>query len=274
MEAIKMQPVGKDALGEIFLMQKLLVKHYIKIEGLPQYPLDLSEKKHQKVVKDFKERISSELSEAYEELMQIWIRENDNMEYSKWDALEAFNEEIADVLHFFIELLIYSGIEAPDIELFFQRQVRDTPDHASLLKDSTWLTLFAFAQASNLMQGYSFTQFTNSNIFTVLDDYDIVKNQRFDCYGGRRVSTQIMTVHAEFLWEITYMLNRAVSYLKHKDWAQSEKAANILGYQENLMESFLHFIRYMDFMGQTPIGLFNAYARKNKILLKRINDGY
>jgi dimeric dUTPase (all-alpha-NTP-PPase superfamily) len=274
MEEIEV-PVGKDALGEIFILQKLLVSHYIMIEGLPCYPLDLSQKKHQKVVKDFKERIVGELSEAYGEIMSLWISENDNKEYNKLAALRSFNEEIADVLHFFIELLIYSDIDAYAIEQFFHRQVRDNPDYKSLLKDSTWLTIFAFAQASNLMQGYSFSQVSSSSgAFMVADDYDLIKAKMFDCYGGRRISGQIMTTHSEFMWEITYMLNTAVSYLKHKDWAQSEKIANIMGYKENLMECFLHFIRYMDFIGQTPIGLYHAYVRKNKILQKRIKDGY
>lgn len=276
MEKVKMVPVAKTAMEDLFSMQKKLMEHYIKIEGLPNYPLDMAEKKSHKIIKDFKERISGELSEAYEVLLKIWIDQNDNAPYDKLEALEAFNEEVADALHFMLEMLVFSGIEHHDIQAYFQRQVTDNMDNENLLdKDgNSWLTLFNFAKATNMMQGYSYHQM-GAQAFTVIDERDLLQDyQRWDCLGARKVSAQIMTVHAEFLWEITYMLNRAVNFLKQKDWAQTERLANVLGYRENIMETFLHFIRYADFMGQTPIGLFNAYYRKNQILQKRIKDGY
>lgn len=271
MEKVK---VTSSALEDIFQMQKNLMEHYIRIEGLPSYPLNLNEKPHQKILKEFKERIIEELSEAYEQLLMIWVYENDNTNYEKQLALLMFNEEIADSLHFFVETLIFSGIDVGDINNFLKGLVNDTPGTEHLHNaESVWLTLFSIAKTQNMAQGLSFNQLDHRMNFKVVDQL-IVDTEKPEMSGGRVIGQQMMVTHSEFLWELVFMLNKSTAFLKNKSWAQSEREANSLAYKQTLLETFLHFFRYMDFMGQNSIGLYHAYYRKNQILKNRIKNGY
>lgn len=269
MEKVNVPP---DALQQIFQMQKALMEHYIRIEGLPSYPLPLEEKSSQKTIKDFKERILEELSEAYERLLQIWIDTSNNTEYDREEALAGFNEELADVLHFFIETLIFSGVEWGEIRNFLKGIEEDNETEMFFHPTSTWLTLCHFASHQNLNDNLSFSQVINYKGFRVIEDS--LLNSRPELSGGRVVSNSIMATHAEYCWELCFMLNKSIAFLKNKPWAQSERTANILAYKQSLMETFLHFFRYLDFMGQTPAGIYTAYYLKNQILQKRIKDGY
>ena len=48
-------PIVSDGryLEKIYELQKELIDHYVKIEGLPKYPLDVNTKKSQVIIKDF-----------------------------------------------------------------------------------------------------------------------------------------------------------------------------------------------------------------------------
>lgn len=271
MEKVNVTPA---ALDEIFVMQKQLMEHYIRIEGLPGYPLNLNEKSSQKVLKDFMGRIIGELSEAYEVILNIWVNENDNVNYDKAKALEEFNMEVADVMHFFVETLIFSGFDTGDIQNFLAQVSSDNPGSDTFLNpDSAWLSIFNFANYQNMKEGVSFNQVVDWKSFPIVDKA-FIDTQRPELAGGRAVSGQIMQLHTEYMWEITYMLNKAIAFLKHKEWSQSERQSNLLSYRQCMLEAFLHFFRYMDFMGQNSIGLYHAYYRKNQILHKRIENGY
>ena len=53
-------------LEKMFDLQKELMEGYIRIEGLPRYPLNINSKKNQVVLKDFASRAVEELAEGYE----------------------------------------------------------------------------------------------------------------------------------------------------------------------------------------------------------------
>ena len=58
-------PLGKG-LTEMYRLQKVLLDSYIKIEGLPQYPVNVNLKVSQSLIKDFVGRVIEELGEGYE----------------------------------------------------------------------------------------------------------------------------------------------------------------------------------------------------------------
>jgi phosphoribosyl-ATP pyrophosphohydrolase len=98
---------GRCRLEQIWDRQRELMKKYHGIEkknGLLLFdgcPIDLNDKMGQARIKDFCWRITEELAESAE----AW---------GAGDVLHA-QEEIADALHFMVELLILSGIEPKDI---------------------------------------------------------------------------------------------------------------------------------------------------------------
>lgn len=123
-------------LEEIYLMQKNLLSGYIGIEGLPQYPVDINTKASQTLLKDFTARVIEELSEGYESfenVMDLFESNHSRLVQTHGDCIEYreilnhlqnANEENADAIHFFIELLIYANIQPEDIMAYMVKWVR------------------------------------------------------------------------------------------------------------------------------------------------------
>ena len=59
-------------LEKIYDLQKELLDSYIKIEGLPSYPIDVNSKKSQIILKDFTGRVIEELGEGYESMLKVF----------------------------------------------------------------------------------------------------------------------------------------------------------------------------------------------------------
>jgi hypothetical protein len=74
---------------------------YRDIEKLPNPPVSVHTHSGQKVIKDFAWRTTEELTESYE----AWFK-HDKPEQAETHALE----ELADALHFFVELCIFADI--------------------------------------------------------------------------------------------------------------------------------------------------------------------
>jgi len=89
---------SKDYLNVIWERQTSLIKKYREIEGLPAYPLDIDNAEHQVWIKDFLWRIVEEIAEAYEA---------DSMSNNFPHVIE----ELADALHFMVEIMILCGVE-------------------------------------------------------------------------------------------------------------------------------------------------------------------
>ena len=88
-------------LHAIFARQSELMAKYKDIEKLPAAPLALHTTHHQKIMKDFAWRVTEELTEAFE----VWSNHPDRKR-----AMERGLEEMADALHFLVEMLIFAGV--------------------------------------------------------------------------------------------------------------------------------------------------------------------
>lgn len=84
----------------IFDRQRELMVKYKEIEQLPDAPVSLHTLTGQKLIKDFAWRTTEELCESFE----AWGKHDKEM--AKLHACE----ELADAMHFFVELLIFAGI--------------------------------------------------------------------------------------------------------------------------------------------------------------------
>lgn len=100
---------------EIWKKQEMLMHKFDKIEhehGLMQVPIgmpvDLNDKFYQARLRDFSQRVTCEMAEATEALQT-----------------ESFEEEMADVYHFLIELMIIAGIPR---HIVFSREGQDLPE--------------------------------------------------------------------------------------------------------------------------------------------------
>ena len=86
-----------EILPAIFARQEELMAKYKEMEKLPDPPLSLHTMHGQRILKDFAWRTIEEMSEAFEQLVS--------------GEKEGYHgEEMADALHFIVELMIFAGI--------------------------------------------------------------------------------------------------------------------------------------------------------------------
>lgn len=117
-------PEVKDMLQTIFDYQRKLAEKYTPIErkkGLyvPEIDqVDLNFCKDQEFLKGQAYRIVSEIVEATECLKNKPWKQSEVL-----TDIDHFKEEIADVLHFFVEFCIFCGIRAEELfSLYFKKK--------------------------------------------------------------------------------------------------------------------------------------------------------
>lgn len=92
-----------EIIPDLFAKQHALYLKYKELEQLPTAPISIHTTNGQRVLKDFAWRTTEELVESFHE----WERfDETGAAVSRSKAAE----ELADAMHFFIELLIFAGI--------------------------------------------------------------------------------------------------------------------------------------------------------------------
>lgn len=94
----------EKVVHDVFDRQESLMQKYQHLEQLPAPPLSLHVAGHQRILKDFAWRVTEELAEAHEAYRR-YPPGSDG-----W--LQPVSEELADALHFLVELLIFAGVTA------------------------------------------------------------------------------------------------------------------------------------------------------------------
>jgi hypothetical protein len=270
MEKISVRP---NILNQLIPMQKELVDQYIQLESLPQYPIDLNSRDGQKVIKTFVGRAVEELAEAYEFLEAVYTMASTNDMKSAQGALQEYNIEMADFWHFLLEILLYSDMGLARITNIVDGAFQtDWERYQGLYKtDNPFKSLLNLAAFINQEQKRKSIE-NKPDRFTVATDAEMVDNPLL-C-GGRRISERLLEQHTECLWDITYNLNKLCNYLKNRDWAQTDRVTNILGYNNQVLKVLLSVAIYMDFAGFGEIQIVNNYWYKHCLNLERIKDKY
>jgi len=108
-----------DMLEDIWKRQRELVEKYAEIEGfsLDDIPVNLDTKKGQNRVRDMMWRVVEELGEAANCLRNKPWKQNE-VPTDK----DHYFEELSDAMHFFVELLLVSGLTAEDAWNLYRRK--------------------------------------------------------------------------------------------------------------------------------------------------------
>lgn len=261
--------VPENPLGSMFELQKQLLDEYIKFEvgDLPSYPIGLNSRNNQVLIKDFSGRIIEELGEGYESyriMLEMFHRGEDRPDMIP--HLQNFNEEISDALHFWLELMIYSGYEEETMrkwlaEEFNQRLLASSHQVYSGLRD--WYSFSTFLTDQE-------TQFAKFPSFTVIPE------EAADAFlmGGRNLSVEIDKWMKYFLWDITYHLQIARNTLKNKPWKQTEMLTDETAYEGHMKQGAIALFKFMYFVGLRPDHIYEIYYKKNMVNQFRIKSKY
>lgn len=281
-------PVIEDGryLEKIYELQMNLINEYTKIEGNVAPPININTKRSQVLLKDFTGRVIEELAEGYESLLQIdeLMQKNQLFRGANWnekDLRQVFNhlqnagEEMADAMHFFVELLIYINIQPEDIDDWVNSKL---PPSESLMEQNTIAKCMIRGNA-DIRNEYG--EYNQRNMVDLIDLYtfdtwnshgDMVDVKLFAC--GSRYNRDLYKSFKAMLWDVTYHLNIARNFLKNKPWKQSQMMTNEEGYQEEVVKAFICMMGIFYEMGLDEESLYYLYFKKNQINAFRIRSSY
>jgi hypothetical protein len=254
---------GIGALGDIFALQKVILDHYIGIEGLPPYPLDINIKASQSLIKDFSGRIIEEIGEGFESYQIMLNLFHSGAEDSELiPHLQNFNEEIADALHFWLELMVFSGFEWEKLKVWMELEWGMELTQPDLLNEYLKTGAYIGEMELNMMQ------FKKR---MVIKDEDL-KDEFLR--GGRAISSSIFKQMKVFAWDITYHLQIARNTLKNKPWKQTQMMTDEKLYEEEIKKATFALFKFLWFCGFTKESLYVIYYKKNKVNQFRIKSKY
>lgn len=268
MEQTYPEIINHDSFNQMYKLQMVLIDHYVKIEGLPKPPVDLNTRAGQKVIRDFSNRIIEELSEAYEDLLLAlkYISQN-SLDEAKIH-IGRFNVEIADVMHFILELIIFSGLTEKDFDELILEGLNEMNIEGIYTENAPIETLLNLGRFENkyLEKTPLKFQFHFYKRLEVLED-----PRKLGCYV---LAPQDLFKHNNFLWSITHSFNQLNNLLKSKDWVKNEKEVNGIEYYHRLASAITEVFAYLEFCNMSELCIFYNYVDKNRINLERIKNGY
>lgn len=292
-------PVIEDGkyLEKIYDLQKGLLESYKQIENLQEYPVDVNNKKAQVLLKDFTGRVIEELAEGFESQLMVdkiasgfgyfnhyYIPKNQNAYNDAFKAtvnhIQNINEELADALHFIMELLIYTNIQPEDIEKYLEKVLKEelsngvSPSYQAIKGRLTYASENTLGKAmtvgATLIGGLA----TKGGRVFLLDPKDAPHNSDGCTPIGWNAGPGFISRISQQLWDVTYSLSISRNCLKNKPWKQSGQLTDEQTYQQLIAESFVKLCGYYLSIGLTPETLFEIYFKKNCINQFRIRSKY
>ena len=271
-------------LEKIYEMQKVLLDHYVKIEGLPPYPVSVNTKAGQVLLKDFTGRVIEELAEGFESHLLIKKLTDENLFWSDEDGnskdykqminhLQNLNEEQADAMHFMTELMIYCNIQPEDIQSWIDVQVKKyhyDSIHASVFYKPIEGDIINNAMMlGNCIAEGELTMGLGTNLIRYATE-----EQLKYLPGARLMTYELMELSEKLLWQVTYHINISRNCLKNKPWKQSGVMTDETLYQSKVVESFVWMMTYFSLIGLTSETVYYMYFKKNLVNKFRIKSKY
>jgi hypothetical protein len=108
--------MSMDKLEEMYNQQKDFNSLLRDERGHPNFPLDLSQKKNQQLLKTLAHECMHELFEANHLLKNS--KAHRVTEVKEFDR-DSYKEELVDALHYFFGIVIYSGISVDELHEAF-----------------------------------------------------------------------------------------------------------------------------------------------------------
>lgn len=215
-------------LAEIFSRQERLMEKYEPIEvenGLCQtedIPVDIHDRMGQARLKDFAWRVTEELTECTDALEK---HSNDEVH---------FREEIIDAFHFYIELMILSGM------------------------GMVWL----YTRFHEDLKGHQH------------DVLEYLAKGADHCIRCDKNKVMRLMQVSSLCWEVTENMGKAMNCLKNKPWKQAHMLTDVPVYQQHILHGLFSMLRLMLAVGMDANAMYDMYILKNKVNQFRQDSNY
>ena len=110
-ELVKVEPGEVNYLKDVFRRQTELIDRLVAGDKLPEYPIDITSKYGQKLIKELIWAMVEEMAEA------SFILKNRSHRFTDHTDVDFahFKEELADALSYFVEICIYADIDFEEL---------------------------------------------------------------------------------------------------------------------------------------------------------------
>lgn len=258
-----------ESLHSMMELQKGLMDYYIKIESLPNYPVDITKKTGQRVIKDMARRAIEELSEMFEELNAANTAISQNNRDLAFEFQKQANEEIADFHHFFLELLIFMGFDEPDIDILLHQVLEGNTN--SLYKNNSPLENILI-QGNFVLQTCNIQKPSYSLCFKNKTKGFLIENP--ECIAGNALSASVIETIKIVTFDLIHSINMVCHSLNAREHHQSEKDLDKIRITEMVSNMLIQWGIWLAYLELTETSVFKSYKLKNGLNLKRINENY
>jgi len=254
-------------LHTLFTAQRDYMSQLVSLGKLPEYPLVLGTREGQDAIKQIGGYFIEELAEAHEKYLGIWDYVNTNNSTAREVQVE-YNEELADCLHFMLELLILANIDESAVMTFMEYSWSDyLPIDGEW---DPWNSLMVQVRRLNMAAGINYNLPGKSRFVVSPNGIEMPSNRA----GGRLIGLETIEASERMLWQITYCLKLAENLLKNKPWRENNKQVDFKDYHAKIVYTFFNFLAYCEAMGCTADSLFDMYFYKHEIIFQRIKAKY
>ena len=277
-------------LEKIFQLHESLLEKYLPIEGLPHWPINVNKREAQIILKDMSARVIEELGEGYESTTYVLeMLDKNGFNFNRWERedyrqllnhLQNSNEEQADAIAFFANLLFYSNITVEDVkDYLIAKGLNKTVDNTIPKEDMStdFVMMVGLGILQNRFEDSKENQHTwdifNPGLFEQFDikDYDKVASYT---PAFHKISWGSHDIEAKMCWELSYHLSVARNYLKNKPWKQTGEMTDEQRYQEEVVIAFLELLGYFRYIGFTAESLLQLRYKKHLVCEFRIKSKY
>jgi hypothetical protein len=277
-------------LEKIFQLHESLLEKYLPIEGLPNWPINVNKREAQIILKDMSERVIEELGEGYESTTYVLeMLDKIGFNFNRWEReeyrqllnhLQNSNEEQADAIAFFVNLLFYSNITVEDVKGYLVAKGLNKMVDSTIPKEdmsTDFVMMVGLGILQNRFEDSKENQHTwdifNPGLFEQFDikDYDKVASYT---PAFHKISWGSHDIEAKMCWELSYHLSVARNYLKNKPWKQTGEMTDEQRYQEEVVIAFLELLGYFRYIGFTAESLLQLRYKKHLVCEFRIKSKY
>jgi len=277
-------------LEKIFQLHEGLLEKYLPIEGLPHWPINVNKREAQIILKDMSARVIEELGEGYESTTYVLeMLDKNGFNFNRWERedyrqllnhLQNSNEEQADAIAFFINLLFYSNINVEDIKNYIVAKGLNKLVDSTIPKEdmsTDFIMMVGLGILQNRFEDATENQHTWCIFhYMLFDQFGIKDYDKVASYtpAFHSISWESHDIEAKMCWELTYHLSVARNYLKNKPWKQTGEMTDEQRYQEEVVIAFLELLGYFRYIGFTADSLLQLRYKKHLVCLFRIKSKY
>lgn len=261
-----------DATKHLFSKQKELLRRYAQLGFVPDtFEGEISIEHNQNFIKEVAFNISMEFSELMWALDKFYnIPTNGQHVAEATQLMYDLNEEIADILHFTLELLIYLGIDNEAL-IEYYTEVSTEEGYEGFINIDAISSAFSLENMKWIQRGYAPARVkVSKDTYTVFNDNGNNLNKLAFRYTNLDLLYEYRVAHSNFINQ----LNTVCYKLNTKHWRKGMRKIHEDEVKLEACKTFSSLVSFLLLTFIEPLALNVVYLAKNEINHKRIDDKY